>query len=174
MNPPLGCFSASTGSLGTPVLLKASDLNASMSRRRPGTALGELGWVGWGWLGVHSHPCILELPHCPASLACRQGPGSGGAWEPDGPAALRLHGRLPLERGLRLLPPQRRVRARLRRPAPGYGVCFPRHPLSPSLAITWRPKQVLRRLPCVMHAPGSQEALEELEGPQRAEPQVWF
>lgn len=81
-------------------------------------------WViaGQGRRGCLEGVCAPPPAASPLSLSRRQGPGGGGARQPDGPAALRLHRRLPLERGLRLLPPQRRVRAGLRRPAPGYGL----------------------------------------------------
>lgn len=50
--------------------------------------------------------------------------------------------------------------------APGFGAQHPgTRPPSPSRAITPRPKPALRGLPCVLHAPGSHVAPEELEGP---------
>lgn len=118
---PLGCFSASTGSWGDSSAPESQRPECINVWEEAGHCIGGIGWGG-AWHGVHPHPCILELPRRPVSLARRQGPGGGGARQPDSPAALRLHGRLPLERGLWLLPPQRRVRAWLRRPTPGYGV----------------------------------------------------
>lgn len=81
-----------------------------------------LGWmldsavVGGVWAGCSSLSNDLSL------VSHRQGPGGRGHRQQHGPPALRLHGWVPLEPGLRVLPPQHRVRAGPGRPAPVYGL----------------------------------------------------
>lgn len=109
-------------------------MNHCKPARRPAGVVR--GWVpdscrtGAG-VGAFLRPGAADL----SFVSRRQGPGGGGPRQPHGPAALRLHRRVPLEPGLRVLPPQRRVRARLRRPAPLYG-CRTRAPAATTARAT--------------------------------------